>query len=342
VAAVLQKRLSLKPGKDAHSDAGRLLAWAYPDRIACRRPDNPARYVMTNGRGAFFDPPEPLTAHDFLVIAELDGERRDARVYMAAAYDRDTLMDQFSHRVRWQEQVAWNDQIGAVEALRRLTLGALTLRSEPLPAPDSRALTAAMIEGIARKGLDVLPWSRALRTWRARVMLLRKIGAGAQDWPDLSEEALTAGLAQWLGPCLEGMTRIKDLARLDLQNALHSRLSWRQQHLLDKLAPTHWVVPSGSRLPIDYSAEVPVLAVRLQEMFGATRSPAIADGRLPLQLHLLSPAGRPAQVTQDLAGFWQNSYPAVKKELKGRYPKHYWPDDPLGARPTARAKPRKK
>ena len=168
VAAVLQKRLSLKPGKDAHSDAGRLLAWAYPDRIACRRPDNPARYVMTNGRGAFFDPPEPLTAHDFLVIAELDGERRDARVYMAAAYDRDTLMDQFSHRVRWQEQVAWNDQIGAVEALRRLTLGALTLRSEPLPAPDSRALTAAMIEGIARNPSAVSsPWYRVLRIFRA-------------------------------------------------------------------------------------------------------------------------------------------------------------------------------
>ncbi len=340
-SAVLQQRLSLKPGQETHADAGFLLAWAYPDRIACRRPDNAGRYVMTNGRGAFFDPPEPLAVHDFLVIAELDGERRDARIYMAAAYDRGTLLDQFSQRVQCQEQVVWNDRTGSVEALRSLTLGALTLRSEPLGHPDPRAVTAALIAGIARTGLDVLPWTRTLSTWRARVMTLRRVGAGSEEWPDLSDEALIAGLAQWLEPSLEGMTRIKDLERLDLKSALHSRLTWRQQQDLDKLAPTHWVVPSGSRLPIDYSAEVPVLAVRLQEMFGATRTPAIADGRLPLQLHLLSPAGRPAQVTQDLAGFWQNSYPAVKKELKGRYPKHYWPDDPLGARPTARAKPRK-
>jgi len=342
VATVLQKRLGLQPAKNAHQDAGCLLAWAYPDRIACRRPDNPARFLMTNGRGAFFDPPEPLMAHDFLVVAELDGERRDARIYMAAAYDRNTLMDQFSHRVQWQQQVAWNDQSGAVEALRRLTLGALTLRSEPLTNPDPQAVKTALMAGVALTGLDVLPWTRALRTWRARVMLLRRGEIGGEDWPDLSDEALTASLAQWLGPYLESMTRLKDLTRLNLQSALHSRLSWRQQKMLDKLAPTHWAVPSGSRLPIDYSAEVPVLAVRLQEMFGATRTPAIADGRLPLLLHLLSPASRPAQVTQDLAGFWQNSYPAVKKELMGRYPKHDWPDDPLSARPTARAKPRKK
>jgi ATP-dependent helicase HrpB len=137
------------------------------------------------------------------------------------------------------------------------------------------------------------------------------------------------------------MRRLKDLTRMDLQAALYNRLTWRQRQLLDQLAPTHWTVPSGSRRPIDYSADVPVLAVRLQEMFGATRTPAIADGRLPLQLHLLSPSGRPAQITQDLAGFWRTGYPAVKKELMGRYPKHYWPDDPLTAQPTARAKPRK-
>jgi ATP-dependent helicase HrpB len=341
VAAGLQQRLGLKALQVPPPDVGRLLAWAYPDRVAYRRPDSVGRYLMTSGRGAFFDPPDPLGTHDFLVIAELDGERHDARIFMAAAYDRDTLMDQFSRRVQWQERVAWDDQRQAVAAVRRLTLGALTLRSEPLADPDPRALAAAMITGIRKSGIGVLPWTRALRTWQGRVMLLRRIAAGAEDWPDLSDAALTADLETWLEPCLAGMDSIKALARLDLQNALRSRLTRRQQQLLERLAPTHMVVPSGARRPIDYSAETPVLAVRLQEMFGAVDTPAIAAGRLPLQLHLLSPAGRPAQITRDLAGFWRNSYPAVKKELKGRYPRHYWPDDPLSARPTARAKPRR-
>ena len=341
VAAVLQKRMGATALQSSRPDVGRLLAWAYPDRIACRRPGSVGRYLMTNGRGAFFDPPDPLGTHEFLVIAELDGERRDARIFMAAAYDRDTLMEQFSRRVQWQERVDWDAQRQAVAAVRRLTLGALTLQSEPLADPDPRALTAAMITGIRTGGIGVLPWTRSLRTWQARVMLLRRVAAGAADWPDLSDSALTADLEAWLGPGLEGVTSIRALARLDLQNALRSRLSRRQQKLLDTWAPTHVVVPSGARRPIDYSPDVPVLAVRLQEMFGAVDTPSIAAGRLPLQLHLLSPAGRPAQITRDLAGFWRNSYPSVKKELKGRYPKHYWPDDPLKALPTARARPRR-
>ncbi|PKN26868.1 MAG: ATP-dependent helicase HrpB [Deltaproteobacteria bacterium HGW-Deltaproteobacteria-21] len=341
VAALLQQRMGLKGLQNSPPDVGRLLAWAYPDRIAYRRPENVGRYLMTNGRTAFFDPPDPLSTHDFLVIPELDGERCDARIFMAAAYDRATLMDQFRRRVEWQEEVAWDNQRQAVAAIRRLTLGPLCLRSEPLADPDPRRLTAAMIAGIRGKGAGVLPWTRTLRTWQARVMLLRKVEAGREDWPDLSDAALIADLEGWLGPWLEGITSIKALVRLDLQAALRARLSFRQQQLLDKLAPTHIVVPSGSRRPIDYSGETPVLAVRMQEMFGAVDTPAIADGRLPLQLHLLSPAGRAAQITQDLAGFWSNSYPSVKKELKGRYPKHHWPDDPLSAQPTNRTKPRK-
>jgi len=220
-------------------------------------------------------------------------------------------------------------------------LGALTLHSEPLSAPDPQALTAAMIAGIRASGIAVLPWTPSLHIWHARVMLLRRHMSGEEVWPDLSDAALSADLEAWLAPYLEGITSIKALARLDLHNALRNQLSYRQQQLLDTLAPTHIVVPSGSRRPIDYSADTPVLAVRLQEMFGAIDTPAIVNGRLPLQLHLLSPAGRPAQITQDLAGFWRNSYPAVKKDLKGRYPKHHWPDDPLSAQPTARAKPRR-
>jgi ATP-dependent helicase HrpB len=341
VAAELRHRLGLKNRKAGRPDPGRLLAWAYPDRIAYRRPGEPGRYLMTGGRGAYFDPPEPLTAQDFLVVAELDGERREARIFMAAAYDGETLKDQFGDRIQWSNEVAWNDRTQAVEAVRRQTLGALILHREALADPDPRAVSAAMLQGISRNGLGALPWTRALRAWRDRVATLRRIAAGTEDWPDMSDAALAADLEHWLGPSIEGMRRLKDLARLDLQGALNGLLTWRQRQLLDKLAPTHWTVPSGSRRPIDYSADVPVLAVRLQEMFGATRTPAIADGRLPLQLHLLSPAGRPAQVTQDLAGFWQNGYPAVKKELMGRYPKHYWPDDPLSAPPTARAKSKK-
>jgi ATP-dependent helicase HrpB len=340
VASVLQQRLGLKVHPESPADVGRLLAWAYPDRVACRRADGVGRYLMTNGRGAFFDPPDPLGAHEFLVIAELDGERREARIFMAVAYDRDTLMEQFSQRVQWQERVAWDDQRQAVAAERRLALGALTLQSEPLADPDPAALTAALITGIRQMGIGVLPWTPALRTWQARVMLLRRVGGGPEDWPDLSDAGLSADLEVWLGPYLERIAGLKALARLDLQAALRSRISWRQQQCLDTLAPTHLMVPSGSRRPIDYSTETPVLAVRLQEMFGAADTPTIAGGRLALQLHLLSPAGRPAQITQDLAGFWRHGYVSVKKELKGRYPKHYWPDNPLSAQPTSRAKPR--
>jgi ATP-dependent helicase HrpB len=340
VAAVLQQRIGLRGQSESAPEVGRLLAWAYPDRIAFRRPEKMGRYLMTSGRGAFFDPPDPLSAHDFLVIAELDGERRDARIFMAAAYDRDTLMDQFGHRAEWQERVEWDDQRQAVAAERRLLLGALTLRSELLVNPDPGALSTAMITGIRRCGIAVLPWTRSLRAFQARVSLLRRLAVANQEWPDLSDNGLTDELDSWLGPWLDGITSIKALSRLDLSSALRSRLSWRQQQLLDTSAPTHITVPSGARHPIDYSAETPVLAVRLQEMFGAADTPTIAEGRLPLQLHLLSPAGRPAQITQDLGGFWHNSYAAVKRELKGRYPKHVWPDDPLNAQPTARAKPR--
>jgi ATP-dependent helicase HrpB len=340
VAAVLQQRMGLKAPDASVPDVGRILAWAYPDRVAQARPGQVGRYLMTSGRGAFFDPPDPLAAHDFLVIAALDGERRDARIFMAAAYDRETLIEQFDHRLHCQRQVVWDSGRQAVSAERRLTLGALTLSREPLTAPDRLQMIAAMVAGIRSGGIHVLPWTRPLRTFQARVMLLRGVAAEDTDWPDLSDAALLAELEAWLAPYLDGVTSLKALGRLDLSGALRSRLSWRQQQLLDTLAPTHIVVPSGARKPIDYSCDPPVLAVRLQEMFGAIRTPAIAGGRLPLQLHLLSPAGRPAQITQDLAGFWRNSYAEVKKELKGRYPKHHWPDDPASAPPTSRAKPR--
>ena len=214
------------------------------------------------------------------------------------------------------------------------------MRSEPLSSPDPQQVRSALLEGIRQAGSACLPWTKVLRQWQARVRFLRRLADERQDWPDVSDDGLVADLTHWLGPYLAGISRLRDLARIDLRSVLADMLSYRQRRLLAELAPTHLTVPSGSRIPIDYSAEIPVLAVRLQEMFGLSETPAVAGGRQRLLIHLLSPAGRPVQITSDLAGFWRTGYPQVKKELKGRYPKHYWPDDPLKARPTARVKPK--
>jgi ATP-dependent helicase HrpB len=329
VSAVLRRRLELRNHPEVASEPGMLLAWAYPDRIARRRPGRPGRYLLVNGRGAYLDPAEPLSANEYLVAAHLDGDRRESRIFMAAATDREQLLDQFSHRLKWREQVTWNSQRRAVSASRRLELGALTLASEILKTPGPESVLAALLAGIRENGIGILPWTRSLRSWQARVMLLARIEAPGGPWPDISDAALTDHLEEWLSPYLSGITRLKDFSAQDFSNALHALLNWRQQRRMEVMAPTHIIVPSGSRLPIDYSGPSPVLAVRIQEMFGASTTPAIADGRIPVILHLLSPAGRPAQITTDLAGFWQNSYPEVKKELKGRYPKHAWPDDPF-------------
>lgn len=219
-------------------------------------------------------------------------------------------------------------------------LGALILDDKPLRDPLQERVLAALCEGIRDLGLAALPWTREAESLRQRVRFLASIDPEA-GWPDWSDEALLQGLEDWLGPYLSGVTRRAQLAALDLAAALAARLSFAERRALDDKAPTHFLVPSGSRIAIDYAAgEAPVLAVKLQEMFGATATPAIAQGRVPLLLHLLSPAGRPLQVTRDLKGFWSNSYPQIRGEMRGRYPKHPWPDNPLEALPTARAKRR--
>jgi len=345
IAKQLQHRLGIRsasPSPAKRSNAGLVLAWAYPDRIAQKRPGSQARYLLTNGRGAFFGSPEPLSTSPYLVTAHLDGQRREARIFMAAAIDRHELMDQFSDRIRWQETIAWDSKRQAVTAIRRQRLGALTLDTEPLPDPDPQTVLTAFIAGIRKDGIMILPWRRSLRTWQARVRLLARMDAPGGPWPDVSDRMLTETLEKWLAPFVYGSSRLSDLSPRNFAFALNSLLDRGQQQALENQAPTHITVPSGSRLPIDYSAPVPVLAVRIQEMFGASTTPTIAGGRLPLMLHLLSPAGRPAQITQDLGSFWENSYPEVKKELKGRYPKHVWPDDPMHAAPTNRTKRKKK
>ena len=336
----LRRRMGGSAGEGDTASIGRLLAWAYPDRVACQRPTGRGTFLLANGRGAVLDPAEPLAAEAFVIAVELDGNRRNARIYRAAACEADILMAQFADQIQWVETVAWDPERRVVAARRDLKLGALTLRSEPLKTPDPHQLLAALLEGIRQLGLDCLPWNRALRHWQNRVCFLRRFAAGQQQWSDVSDAGLSKDLTQWLAPYLTGITRRRDLAKIELKKALAGMLSYQQRQLMDELAPTHLTVPSGSRIPIDYSGDVPVLAVRLQEMFGLCQTPTVAGGRQPLLIHLLSPAGRPVQITQDLAGFWQTGYPDVKKELKGRYPKHYWPDDPLRAQATARVRPR--
>ena len=339
-ATMLRKRLGMGSDDAPRKHLGRLLAWAYPDRVGQLRGDRAGRYRLANGRGARLDLSDPLGAERYIVAAHLDGERHEARIFLAAATDSTCLEEQFGDRLQWVETAKWDPGRQQVTAFRQKKLDALTLTRHPQHRPDPEAVLTALLGGICDAGLNVLPWRHNARTWQARVMLLARTDAAGGPWPDVSDEALSDTLATWLGPFLVGMTKIKTMSPKRLFEALEAMLTWRQRQLLQKLAPTHVTVPSGSRLPIDYSGPEPVLAVRIQEMFGTAETPAIADGKVPLRLHLLSPAGRPAQITQDLAGFWKNSYPDAKRELMGRYPKHPWPDDPRHAQPTARAKPK--
>jgi ATP-dependent helicase HrpB len=337
-----RRRVGLRSGEESGEgrDAGVLLAFAYPDRIARRRPGGEPRYALSGGRGALFADPEPLSAEEWLVAAELDGDRREARIFLAAAIAKADLEEHFAEAIRTVEAVEWDRREEVVQARRQRRLFALVLDEQKLDKASPDALVAAMAEGVRAMGLACLPWSDELLKWRERVAFLRRHDPDG-GWPDTSDHALLDGLEDWLAPYLPGITRRAHLSRLDLSQAVRGLLDWDAARRLDELAPTHVTVPSGSRIPIDYSGEVPVLAVRLQEMFGCADTPRILGGRVAVLLHLLSPARRPVQVTQDLASFWANAYKAVKADLKGQYPKHWWPDDPMQAEPTARAKPRK-
>jgi len=318
--------------------AGPALAFAYPDRIAQLRVAGERQYLTSGGSGAYFRTPQPLAGEPYLAIADLDGDRTNAEIYSAASLSQATLEADFADSIEIIERIEWSKRDQAVVARRERRLGALLLKEERIDKPPPERLVAALLAGLRDLGLGVLAWSREAESFRARVGFLRRLEGEA--WPDLSEAALLAALEDWLAPHLAGMQRFDALRALDPLPLLQARLDWAQRRKLDELAPTHWTVPSGSRIPIAYEAEAPVLAVRLQEMFGAAETPAIAGGRVALLLHLLSPAQRPMQVTRDLLGFWRGSYAQVRAELRGQYPKHFWPEDPLTAPPTARAKRR--
>ncbi|MDG1580658.1 ATP-dependent helicase HrpB [Pseudomonas sp. GOM6] len=325
---------------------GALLAFAYPDRVARQRKAGGGDYRLANGRAAQFGEPDALMKHEWLVIADLGSRQgqREERIYLAADLDPALFDSVLAEQVSVREELEWDEREGVLRAERQRRVGELVLSREALSGLDEDARGRALLGLVRRKGLELLPWTPELRQWQARVALLRRLDLqqkGDSEWPDLSDAALLASLEDWLQPYLGKVSRLSHFANLDLPSILQGLLPWPLPQRLDELAPKHLQVPSGSRISVDYSETPPVLAVRLQELFGLAATPRIAGGRQGVLLHLLSPARRPVQVTQDLASFWANTYAEVKKDLKGRYPKHYWPDDPLVAEPTARAKPRK-
>jgi len=329
---------------DAES-AGLLLAFAFPDRIAQRR-GHSARYLLRNGRGAVLPAGDALASSPYLVAADIDDRGAEGRIWLAAPVTLEALEAHAAEQLETEEEVGWDAAVRAVRAWRRERLGAIVLREEQVRDPDPALVQRALLDAVRADGLGLLAWPDGARRVQQRILFLRALereAARAEDgaWPDVSDAALLASLDEWLAPHLAGVRRLDDLQRLDVAQLLLGLLPWDRRAALDTLAPTHLEVPTGSRIAIDYAdPAAPVLAVRLQELFGLAETPRIAGGRVPLTLHLLSPAHRPVQVTRDLAGFWRGSYFDVRKDLRGRYPKHYWPDDPLQAEPTRRAKPR--
>ncbi len=327
------------PERSDRHDTGVLLALAYPDRVAQRRAGDAARFVLRNGRGAELVGAQTLATSPYIVAAELDDRRPESRIFLAAPITIEAIRETFADQIVAEDTVEFDDSTGTVASRRRERLGAIVLRDVAGAKPHPDQVRRAFVDAIRRRGLASLRWPEAARRVRERMAFVAHYDA---SWPDVSDAALDASLDEWLGPLLADARRLSDVERLDLAEALRGLLDWKQRRDLDELAPTHLEVPTGSRIPIDYAdAAAPVLAVRVQEVFGLTESPRVMGGRVAVTMHLLSPAHRPVQVTRDLAGFWRTSYFDVRKDLRGRYPKHEWPEDPLTATPTRRAKPRK-
>jgi ATP-dependent helicase HrpB len=324
-------------------DVGVVLAFAYPDRIGRRRPGAEGRFTLANGRGAHFADPQGLAKQELIVAVDLDDRERDARILIAAPLARADIEEYLPELLLRQESVEWNSREQAVIARRTLQLGAIVLEEKPLPEVPVEAARSAMLIGVRELGVEVLPWTREARDLQARLEFARKhtqppderAGArSATSWPAVTDADLAASVETWLGPWLDGVTRKEHLARIPLVDALRALLTWEQQRELDGVAPTHLRVPSGSQIRIDYlDPSAPVVSVRLQEVFGLDATPRIGGGRIPVTFKLLSPAQRPVQVTRDLASFWRGSYAEVRKDMRGRYPKHYWPENPLEAQP---------
>ncbi|HET7631985.1 MAG TPA: ATP-dependent helicase HrpB [Gemmatimonadaceae bacterium] len=318
---------------------GALLSLAYPDRIARRRDGQRTRYLMRNGQGVALADAAAFPDAEWLVVAETDGRQPESRIYLAAPIEAEEVEAQFAEQFSVDDEYSWNSAREVVAARRVTRLGAIVWQESVISEPDPQAMAAVLLRELQRQGIAALPWSDSARLLRQRVAFLRTVDPA---WPDWSDAALEATTEAWLAPLLAGARGVDDVRRSDLGAALLGQLTWEQRAALDVQAPTHLTVPTGSRIGVDYAdSSAPVLGVRLQELFGLADTPRIAGGRVPLVLHLLSPARRPVQVTRDLAGFWRSSYADVRKDMRGRYPRHYWPEDPLQAEPTRRAKPRR-
>jgi ATP-dependent helicase HrpB len=316
-------------------DVGVVLAFAYPDRIGRRRAGADGRFTLANGRGAHFADPQGLAKQEFLVAVDLDDRERDARILLAAPLTRADIEEHMTERLRRRESVEWSSREQAVIARRTVELDAIVLEEKPLPEIPIEAARTAMLVGVRELGIDALPWSRETRDLQARIEFVRKLcDPPDASWPAVSDADLAESVETWLTPWLDGITRKEHLARIPLMDVLRSLLTWEQQRELDSLAPTHLQVPSGSQIRIDYlDPSAPAVSVRLQEVFGLDATPRIGGSRTPVTFKLLSPAQRPVQVTRDLASFWRGSYADVRKDMRGRYPKHYWPENPLEAQP---------
>jgi ATP-dependent RNA helicase HrpB len=322
---------------DDPPSTGTMLAFAFPDRVARNRGNG--TFVLANGRGAAIDQASALARAPFIAVAELTGTAAQGRILLAAPITQNEIETHFTDRIETADDISFDRTSMALRGRRRRTLHAITLSEAPLPLSPSAETARVLADGLIAAGLDRLPWSKLLKQWRDRVMFLRR--AEGEPWPDLSDHALATQRETWLVPALYDKTSLKEFSPGDLSDALMALLPWELRARLEREAPTHFEAPTGTLLPVDYEAEQgPTIAVRLQELFGLTTHPAIAKGAVPLVLELLSPAHRPVQVTRDLPGFWRGSYAAVRSDLRGRYPRHPWPEDPAHAPPTRRVKPR--
>jgi ATP-dependent helicase HrpB len=324
-------------GEDGSPSTGVMLAFAFPDRVARNRGNG--SFVLANGRGAAIDQTSALARAPYIAVAELTGIAAQGRILLAAPITQAEIESYFADQIEIADEITFDRSALAVRARRRKTLHAITLSEAPLALKPSAETARVLADGLVAAGIDRLPWSKPAKQWRDRVLFLRK--AEGEPWPDLSDDALAAQREAWLVPALDDKTSAKELSAGDLSDALMTLLPWELRARLEREAPTHFEAPTGTQLAIDYEAEQgPTIAVRLQELFGLNTHPSIAKGKVPLVLELLSPAHRPVQVTRDLPGFWRGSYAAVRSDLRGRYPRHPWPEDPASAMPTRRVKPR--